>query len=147
METGVDCLLKVKAIYKQLSDKNKECSVSANIGWYYMVKLENIARAKPYLDSSLVMAKQLKDTLLIGKAYTYGGLYYQRKGYYKTAMRYFLDALPYKMALGKKNRIAFTYNLIGELYEKQERYDKSLLYHFKAVNLRKELENNDFHIG
>jgi len=144
---GVTYLTKIRDLYDQKNNRKKVCSYNANIGWYYIVKMEQPEKAKPFLDQSLHQANKLKDTLLIGKALTYAGIMHQRQGYYKTAMNFFLKALPYKESMQEHNRIAFSYNLIGEVYEMQERYDKSLEYHFKALKTRKIPVNNDFHIG
>ena len=143
----LQCLFAIRDLYKQDENIEKYCSYTQHIGWFYTVKIEALDSAKVFLDEGLKLAEKLNDTMLIGKGLTYTGLMYQRKGYNKLAMTYLLKSLPYKMALGELNRIAFSYNLIGEVYNSQQQYHQGLNYHFKALELRKKLGDNGFHIG
>lgn len=140
-------LLKIKELYKIDNNEKSYSDIAQHIGWFYIVKIEKPDSAEVFLAESLKIAHKLKDTMLIGKGLTYTGIMYQRKGYYKTAMTHFLQSLPYKETLNEPNRIAFSYNLIGEVYAAQEEFEKSLSYHFKALELRKSIGDNQFHIA
>lgn len=143
----LECLLAIRDLYKQDENTEKYCDYTQHIGWFYTVKIEALDTAKVFLDEGLKLAEKLNDTMLIGKGLTYTGLMYQRKGYNKLAMAYLLKSLPYKIALGELNRIAFSYNLIGEVYNSQQQYNQGLDYHLKALELRKKIEKNGFHIA
>ncbi len=140
-------LLITRDLYAQKNDLKEYCDYTQHIGWFYTVKIEELDSAKVFLEEGLKIAQRLNDTMLIGKGLTYTGLMYQRKGFNKLAMSYLLKSLPYKEALGELNRIAFSYNLIGEVYISQQHYEKSLNFHFKALELREKLGNNGFHIA
>ena len=112
---------------------------NSQIGWCYIAEIEQPEKAKPYLETSLKLAREIKDSVRIGASLTFLGFMNQRESHYKTAMDYYFKSLKYKTLINQPNRLGFTYNLIGETYNLQEQYDKSLEFHFKALNERKKI--------
>ncbi len=136
-DKSLEYALKRIEIAQKIDDKQYLVSANNAIGWYLTNTIEKPDEAWPYLESALSQGREINDSAKIANALTYIGFMFQTKSYYKTAMVYYLESIPYKEQLANKRGLAFSYNLVGKVYEFQRQYDKSLEYHFKALDLRR----------
>ncbi len=97
-------------------------------------KLELLDSSKYYLDIAIDLLSEDCDSILLGRAYTFRGLYYKKIGYSKTAMQWYIRSLKIKEAIGYNAGLGYTYNLIGKLYEDQGLYQVSLENYKKAIH-------------
>ena len=112
------------------------------IGWCYITEVQELDSAKIYLDKALQLAFEINDSVRIGSSYTFLGLMYQRKGYYRNAMENYFKSLNYKIPLNNPNRLGFSYNLIGKTYELQNHYEEKFRVPFKSFKRTKERRRN-----
>lgn len=140
-ELAMQFLQEELKLQKNNDNISKLALVNSQIGWCYIGELEQPEEAEIYLKRSLELAIKIKDSSRAGTALTFLGFMNQRKSHFKTAIDYYYKSLIYKKADNNHNRIGFTYNLIGETFNLQEQYDKSLEFHLKALNERKKTPN------
>ncbi len=96
-------------------------------------RLDWLDSSQYYQGQALATLAHHPDSMLLGKAYTYQGLYYKRLGYTKIAMEWFLRSLSVKAAIGYERGVGYSHYLIGWLYHEQRLYDKSLIHYQKAI--------------
>ncbi len=96
-------------------------------------RLDLMDSAQYYQAEAMSQLESFSDSILLGKAFTYQGWYYARRGYPKIAMEWYLRSLTVKEATGYHGGIGYSYFLIGKLYYQQGFLDKSLEYYQRAI--------------
>ncbi len=109
-------------------------NLALDLGRFCGNRLGLVDSSEYYINLSLdLLEKQAEDSITLGKAYTYKGYFYYKKGYYKMAMQWYLESLTIKEAIGYHAGVGYSYHMIGKLYEAQEMYEQSLEAFSRAI--------------
>jgi len=104
--------------------------------------MDDYELALEYLQQSLTLNQELKDTNEVGSAYISIGILYAMQGNKKEAENYFLKATESFKSIGNTAREYLTILNLGGLYREMQEYDKSIAYSEKARDYFKETGND-----
>ena len=124
----------------RLLNRNFIATIYDNMAVHYLSS-RNFKRALYYFTKSLNTYRVLKDykphTYHIPRLYLHLGIYYTDKKNYKKAQEYFCKSLKLRLKqFGSKNSLLIkVYNLLGECYYLDEKFDLALSTFQKALNI------------
>lgn len=121
-----------KSIQMVDSLQRDRLEVAIKMAWDFGNVLDNTDTAILFLNHALEELKTLNDSTLLGQTYTYMGFMEQKESHYQVGLDWYLKSVQVKEAVGHKGHLAFSYNLIGQIYKYQGLYEKSLVYHQMA---------------
>ncbi len=104
---------------------------------------KNFRKALSTNKSSLYLARQLNDTVLISEVLNNIGINYERLGLPKEAISNYLESLEYSKNVGDDRMRCFTYRNVGFLYDKLGSGEKAVEYFNKGAEIAK---NSDHHM-
>lgn len=104
-------------------------------------RFDDFVKAKLYADSALKLAFDLKDNLLIARAYNEAGNVYSAHAKLKEYKEALHKADEYIKGSGDKFVKAAILNNWGIYYERTGDYEKSIAMHLQALRIRQELKN------
>ena len=105
------------------------------------LKFDNPQRARVYLDSALLLAKQLSYQKGEGNVHNYRGVVEDIHGNSNLAVQFFQKALTIRQELGDKEGVASLYNNIGNVNENLGDFDEALKNYLESLKLREELKD------
>lgn len=95
--------------------------------------------ALAYLDTSLQMATEEKDSLAMGITKNNIGLIYLEQGMYEQSLTNLLEAATIRSLIGDKRGEAGSYNNIGLMYSYTGQHAKAIEYYTRSLPLKQEL--------
>ena len=101
------------------------------------------AKAKYYIDESLVLAKKLDVKSRLAQTYMLMGYFYNDIGNNTEAMKYFRSSLDVRQKMGDKNGIADSYTCIAIIYDNMGNYPDALKMNYAALKLYEEIGDKD----
>ncbi|MCH8330556.1 MAG: tetratricopeptide repeat protein, partial [Bacteroidetes bacterium] len=131
---------------KQALDLSEGDSLRVSIlGRLYSLYLSSdLDSAVFYSDQMMVIQVRNNDLKGIPKNYkTIGNAYFQLKGNYAKAMKYYLKCLEMAEQIGDKEMQAGAYNNMGMVHNHQGNKEKVLEYYEKSRSLRRELGDSN----
>ncbi|NQY05029.1 MAG: tetratricopeptide repeat protein [Flavobacteriaceae bacterium] len=111
--------------------------------WLFTARMGNLDSTSVYIMKMENHLPKIKDSVVLGSAYTRIGFGYQIKGYYRTAMENYLSSVDVKEQLPEHASLGFSYNLVGKIYELQNQYENSIKFHRKAAKIRSKVEDKN----
>jgi tetratricopeptide (TPR) repeat protein len=87
----------------------------------------------------IIRRSEEKASLYLTNAFTVLGIVNKNRGYYVSALNYYLKALNTASVLGDKGRISACLNNIGIIYELQENYPKAIQYFERSLKIEEKL--------
>ena len=133
---ALEYLLNSLKVAEKANNKLRILTANINIGAVYAHNDSTLSKALFYNQKALPLAEELKDDLAIGTvSVNLGHIYITRKND-SLAMIYFKKSLK---AFGNSENSPSSYNAIGELYLKQNKYELALDYHRHAYAVAKKV--------
>ncbi|MDA3952732.1 MAG: tetratricopeptide repeat protein [Bacteroidales bacterium] len=135
--TSIDSL--TNSLKTGLNDTNKVIKLN-NISKYYIYKEPK--RAKDYIEKAINLADSLK--YLHGKSNSLDilAIYYQNKGDYDDAEKYYAESLKIREKLKNNALIAVSLNNFGVLHRKKGEFDISKDFFFKSLSINQNLNDS-----
>lgn len=127
--------------YEKTGNKGRMASTLNRMGESVRL-MDDYELALEYLQQSLTLNQELKDTNEVGSAYISIGILYAMQGNKKEAENYFLKATESFKSIGNTAREYLTILNLGGLYREMQEYDKSIAYSEKARDYFKETGND-----
>ncbi len=112
---------------------NNLCVIHKNKGDYDL--------ALKYIDTALVINKEIKDKHGIAACYNSMANIYRRKGDLTKALDFNLKSLKIKEELKDSASMAITFGNIAIVYTILDEYDKALIYHFKGLKIKQRMSS------
>src|SRR5215204_3718568 len=123
-------------VFESINDKVGVSNMLANIGSVHYNQGDN-EKALEYFLNSLKFAEESGNKLRIQTALiNIGAVYSRKKETYDKALHYLNKSLK---ARENMESVPYSYNKIGEVYQKQGRFDMALNYHNQALTIAEKL--------
>jgi tetratricopeptide (TPR) repeat protein len=113
-------------------------STLSNLGISYL-RSGDLNKAADYLNKGAELAKESRNTYLIGRTLNNLGILHDHKGDTRKAIEYYEESLREKRKSGDISGIASSLSNLARKYELQGNRSKSIDYHVESIDLKKKL--------
>jgi len=137
-DSGIVYALKSKTLADQINYKFGTAISLVRLGGNYSNK-SDFANALKYLNESLSLAKDLKDSVIISDCLNKMGRVYFDQSNYRLSLQHYFQSLAISERINYKAGIAANYNGIGILYDATGDNENALDYHLKALRIKEEV--------
>lgn len=137
-DSGIIYALKSKTLADQLDYKLGTAVSLLRLGGNYSNKTD-FTNALKYLNESLSLSKELKDSVIISDCLNRIGRVYFDRSNYRESLQFYFQSLAISEKIKYKAGIATTYNGIGIVYDATGDNENALNYHLKALRIKEEI--------
>lgn len=109
-----------------------------SLGTYFRRKKQSGEATVQFMEC-LKLAENLRDTVMMGRAYTSLGIINVGEKQYEKALEYYGRTLALAQAINDQSRIQRTYTNMGIVYMRQGKFDASIASHNKALEMARKL--------
>ncbi len=118
----------------------KRLQVLSELGWQY--RNSHFIKSLEYLSQAILLAQKLEKWEELAQAYNYQGVIYRNLGINRQALESFFNALEIAKKHQVAIQIAYSYNNIGDIYQRQKDFtDKALINIKQAAQIFEEINN------
>jgi tetratricopeptide (TPR) repeat protein len=135
-----EALREYEMAYEGISDLRKKALARNQIGGVYLFR-GDYNRAKPFLEESLHLRREIKDTAGVAEGLHQMGVLWIGLGRYGAAKEHLLEALRMSEELQDKSAVAETLSELARIDFYNKEYDDALSHLMRAVTLSRETIN------
>ncbi len=129
-----------KKSIKATISKKQTINLKNKLGRTYFF-ISDYAQAIEFLNSSLILAEELNDTINLSLILNNIGIIYQKTSNYKKSIEYLKRSIKYKILLNDSIGIANTYNNLGNAFYESD-LNKALEFYEKSLTVRKIIKDS-----
>ena len=115
--------------------QKEKIDLGMHIGWTLANRFALVDSGLTFIDTNIVRAEALNDSLLIGRGYTYKGQALKLKTQYKSASEWIWKSIEVKKNVNPEG-VGFSMDLIASIYKAQGFYEKAVRYHRRAAAIK-----------
>jgi len=135
---AIDYYLRSLRMAESLGEKRRLATVLVNIGSVYASQVNTYENALSYYWRALPMGTELQDNEIIGTCTDNMGDIYLKLGKLDSAQYYLEQSL---IANANTTYLPFSLTLLGEVFEREEKYDEAIKYQTQSFELAKQQES------
>lgn len=114
--------------------------ILSELGWQY--RNSYFVKSLEYIDQAIALAQKLEKWEELAQAYNYKGVVYRNLGTNRQALENFFNALEIAKLHQIEIQIAYSYNNIGDIYQRQKEFtDKALINIKEAAKIFEKINN------